>query len=473
MENAIADDERQKLAAKLAAQQAENSDVGNAESHQQLARIFTEQHRDEFRFSPGLGWMHRDDNCWARDDKLKRYTSAAKVCRSEAAGVSNKLTRRWLESDATTNAVVEMAAKLGELTVGAEVWDRNRYELNTPAGIVDLRTGKMREREVTDYMTLSTAVSPGDVKTATRWQQFVSEVFGGDAQMIRYMQLVLGYCLTGERLEQILLFAYGLGANGKSVMLDIVKQALGTYAMNLPGTSLMQSRSERHPTELAMLRGKRLAISSELEDGQFWAEARIKELTGNATLTARFMRQDFFEFSMTHKHLISGNFKPRMRGGDPAMARRMVLVPFNQKFDGARRDNRLMQKLEAEAEGILGWCIQGAVDWYRDGLGEVPKQIAGATAEYLADQDDFQQWLDDCCTLGNDKSARGRDLYDSYRIFKKQRGEQALSLTSWGARLARIPGVGKRKDRSGSLRTGITLSPAAMDELAQSDRGRV
>jgi len=222
---------------------------------------------------------------------------------------------------------------------------------------VDLRTGTMRARRPDDFMTQATRVAPDFERSTQFFETFMLDVFGGDREMVDFMQRMLGYCLTGDRREQVLFFWHGSGANAKSTLLDLVQWLLDGYALKLPAAALMVTRNDRHPTELAQLRGRRLAIASELDEGQFWNEALIKELTGDEVLTARFMRGDFFEFQMQQKHVIVGNHKPRLRGGDPAIARRLVLVPFEQRFDGARRDKDMPAKLRAEAPAILAWIV--------------------------------------------------------------------------------------------------------------------
>jgi putative DNA primase/helicase len=282
----------------------------------------------------------------------------------------------------------------------------------------------------------------------------MQDIFGGDGEIIDFMQVALGYCLTGERREQVLFFWHGSGANGKSTLLDLVQWIFDSYALKLPAAALMVSRNERHPTELAQLRGKRLAISSELEEGQFWNEALIKELTGDEVLTARFMRQDFFEFAMSQKHIIVGNIKPRLRGGDPAIARRLVLVPFDVKFEGDKRDRGMLDKLKTEAPAILAWIIRGAARWHRDGL-QVPTRVRDAGAEYLADHDDLALWIDECCTRGGE--AKVSELYSSFKFWKTERGEHAPSLTTWSQRLQIVPGIGRRRS-NGWRYTGIRLN---------------
>lgn len=431
-------------------------------SDDHLALEFVAQYGAGLRWSPGLDWMRDTGTHWARDDHLIRFNAARLTCRSAANAAAEKMRAR-LASAKTVAAVLSLAQSDPRIVVPAEEWDRAPFLLNTPAGIVDLRTGRLRPRTRRDYLTQITAVSPDAAMRCPNWLRFIGEVFAHDADVIEFVQRMGGYILTGDRREQKLFFAYGVGANGKSTLLDLWQWLMGTYALKLPAVALMLSKVERHPTELAQLRGKRLAMSNELEEGAFWAESRIKELTGDETLTARFMRQDNFEFRQSQKHLIAGNHKPRLRGGDPAIARRMVLIPFLEVFDGRRRDKALPEKLRAEAPAVLAWMVEGARKWHTDGLA-IPVKVQDASRDYLAEHDDAAMWIEECCDTGAGCTDSASDLYASFRLWKRGRGEAEPSITTWGQRMALVSGI--RKRRSGGIKyDGIRLTIAAREAL--------
>jgi putative DNA primase/helicase len=428
-------------------------------SEDALALAYAQAAALRFRWSPGLGWMVYEAGVWSRDERMQRSVLAREVCRHAAAYAYMPGDAKRLASARTVNAVVTLAQSDQSLVVENKAWDADLMLLNTPAGLVDLRTGMSRPHDGT-YVTHSARVSPSQ-SPAPVWERFVREVFCGDSDFIRYAQRVLGYCLTGDRREQVLFFWYGEGANGKSVLADFIQWLCGGYAIKLPSTALMQAKGERHPTELAQLRGKRLAISSELDEGAFFNESLVKELTGDATLSARFMRMDFFEFEMTQKHVVIGNFKPRLRGGDAAMARRMQLLPFQAKFTGPGRDPHMLEKLKQEAPAILQWIIEGAVQWSSEGLA-VPCLVREASAEYMAEHDDLAMWQEECCEPAGE--TRADALYESFVRWKKARGEHPPSQTAWGNRLASRPGISKR--RSNGIRyAGIRLSAVEISRL--------
>jgi putative DNA primase/helicase len=425
-------------------------------SDDSLALEFVAQFGAGLRWSPGLGWMHDEGTHWKRDDHLIRFDLARKTARTVAMLADAKI-RKPITSAKTVNALLFLAQSDPAVVVPAAQWDNDPLMLNTPDGLVDLRTGKTHQRNRQQYLTQLCRVSPDAGKKTEHWLRFVSQVFVDDADTIEFVQRMCGYCLSGDRREQKLFFAHGQGSNGKSTLLDILMWIMGTYALKLPTTALMASRNERHPTELAQLHGKRLAVSNELEEGSFWAEARIKELTGDETLTARFMRQDNFTFTMSHKHLIAGNHKPRLKGGDPAMARRMVLVPFLQKFEGAAKDAKLPEKLKAESPGIMAWAIEGARKWYADGLA-IPGSVEDASRDYMAEHDDIAMWIEECCKTDAGTHARSSDLYASFRRWKQSRGEHEPSQTVWGEKMTLVPGLRKVKMAGIMTLKGIDLN---------------
>jgi putative DNA primase/helicase len=425
-------------------------------SDDSLALEFVAQFGAGLRWTPGMGWMHDEGTHWKRDEHLIRFDLARKAARSQAMLADAKV-RKAITSAKTVNALLFLAQSDPDIVVPASQWDNDPLMLNTPAGLVDLRSGKLHERNRAQYLTQIARVSPDNQQTTENWLRFISDVFNNDADTIEFVQRMCGYCLSGDRREQKLFFAHGQGSNGKSTLLDILMWIMGSYALKLPTTVLMMTKTDRHPTELAQLHGKRLAVSNELEEGSFWAEARIKELTGDETLTARFMRQDNFTFTMSHKHLIAGNHKPRLKGGDPAMARRMVLLPFLQKFEGRAKDIKLPEKLKAEAPGIMAWIIDGARKWYADGLA-IPGNVEDASRDYMAEHDDIAMWMEECCKVENGTFAKSSDLYASFRRWKRARGEHEPSQTVWGEKISVVPGLQKVKRAGVMTVKGLDLT---------------
>jgi putative DNA primase/helicase len=224
--------------------------------------------------------------------------------------------------------------------------------------------------------------------------QFLDRVTNCDAELIAFLQRLLGYCLTGHVTEHVLVFLFGTGANGKSVFVSTVAGILNDYAVTAPMEMFLETRLDRHPTEIAKLEGTRLVVAHETQKGRRWDEAKIKNLTGGDILTGRFMRGDFFDFRPTHKLLIVGNHKPSLRNVDEAIKRRILLVPFTVQIPQDERDPKLADKLKPEWPAILRWMVDGCLEWQRVGL-MVPDVVRKATDDYLADQDTVGQWCDE------------------------------------------------------------------------------
>jgi len=219
---------------------------------------------------------------------------------------------------------------------------------------------------------------------------------------------------------------FGLGANGKTTFVETVKGILGDYAVTAPMETFVESNTDRHPTELAMLRGKRLVAATETQSNRRWNESRIKSLTGGDRISARFMRQDFFEYSPQFKLMISGNHKPSLRNVTEAIRRRIHLIPFTVTIPPAERDRDLPEKLKAEWPGIASWMVQGCLQWRKEGLNP-PKAVVDATAEYLASEDAVGLWLDECCTRSPNNWASRSALFDSWKTWAEKANERAGS----------------------------------------------
>ena len=287
----------------------------------------------------------------------------------------------------------------------------------------DLRTGSLRQPDPLDYITKEVAVSPAPPgTTAPLWASFLATVTAGDQDLQDYLQRVAGYCLTGDVSAHALFFFYGTGGNGKSVFVNTLVGIWKDYAVTFPTEMLMVSNVDRHPTEIARLRGVRLAVGGEIEIGRTWAESKIKALTGGDTLQGRFMRQDFFEFRPQFKLLIMGNHKPSLRGVDEAIRRRLHLVPFTVTIPPERRDLQLEEKLVAEWPAILRWAIDGCLAWQRGGL-KPPKAVLAATEGYLAGEDTFELWRGDCTTADPRAFELSADLWQSWKRWADAAGE--------------------------------------------------
>lgn len=295
---------------------------------------------------------------------------------------------------------------------------------------------KMRPHHREDYCTKMAAAVPGPNKRCPTWLSFLADITAGSLELQRYLARVAGYCLTGLTIEHVLFFLYGTGANGKSVFLNTLARIWGDYATNAPLDMFMETRGERHPTDLAKLRGARLVIATEVGQGRRWDEAKIKALTGGDTISARFMRQDFFDYKPQFKLLIAGNHKPALRNVDEAMRRRIHLIPFTITIPPEKRDQSLPERLWAERDGILTWAVRGCAEWQRVGL-KPPACVLAATDEYFESQDALGRWLDEECGRSNLATVTTEEVYGAWKTWAEKQGEYVSSMRKFSEDLAK------------------------------------
>jgi putative DNA primase/helicase len=345
----------------------------------------------------------------------------------------DEATARTLRRADTVAKVVSLARSNPAQVATVDTWDADPWLLGTPGGVVDLRTGKLRAARPTDYITMSTAVAPAPPGTrAPLWERFMGEITAGNQPLIDYKQRLAGYAATGSIRDHVFAFGHGTGANGKGVEMNTYAGIWADYAMTIPTEMLMVSNTDRHPTELARLRGVRLAIGSETEQGKRWAEARIKSLTGGDPIAARFMRQDYFEFSPQFKLYVVGNHRPSLRGVDEAMRRRLHLIPFTVTIPEPDRDPELAAKLKPEWPAILRWAIDGCIAWQREGLNP-PDTVRTATDEYLEGEDAIALWLEDCCETDDPNAwAPSGSLFASWKAWAERTGEYTGTQRRFG-----------------------------------------
>ncbi|MFN3348888.1 phage/plasmid primase, P4 family [Pseudorhodoplanes sp.] len=403
-----------------------------------LALRFTGRHEHDLRFVNLWGrWLIWDGQRWRIDETLKAFDLARAVAREGSAEIVEKKGPAKLASivaSAKTVAAIERLARADRRHAArTEDWDADPWALNTPGGTIDLRTGALRAHARADLITKMTVVAPGG--ECPLWLSFLDRVFDGNRDLVAFSRRMLGYCLTGSIRDHALFFLYGTGGNGKGVFLNTWHGILGDYSTIAAMETFTASNSDRHPTDLAMLRGARAVIAQETEDGQRWAESRIKALTGGDAISARFMRQDFFTFQPAFKLLIAGNHKPSLRNVDEAVKRRFNLVPFTVTIPKVERDPELAEKLKAEWPGILAWAIEGCLEWQQVGLSP-PAAVLDATSSYLADEDAIGRFLAERCATDNpDAVEEVKDLYASWREWCTAGGEYVGSIKRFSRNL--------------------------------------
>ena len=391
-----------------------------------IALAFASKHADDFRFiALWSRWMRWDSTRWHPEATLRAFDEARKLCR-EAGDARAK----------TVAAVVTLARADRAIAATEDQWDTDSDLTNAGSLTIDLRTGDARSPERLDYITKTAAIAPAPPGAShPLWTFFLERVTNNNPALIGFLQRYLGYCLTGHTLEHALVFLYGLGANGKSVFVNTVSKIFGDYAIVAPMELFMASKHERHPTDIAKLRGARLVTAQETEKGRRWDVAKIKNLTSDDKLTGRFMRQDFFDFTPSHKLIIAANHKPSLRSIDEAIRRRFLLVPFTVEIPKPERDPDLARKFEPEWPAILRWMVDGSLEWKRHGL-VVPAIVRDATDAYLADQDTLAQWLDEWIERDARAFTLTTELFKNWKAWCEQRNHFIGTETAFSDDLA-------------------------------------
>ncbi len=407
------------------------NDIGNAQH-------YAAKYADELRYCVAWEkWLNWDGARWKIDDELRPLKLATELVEGMFSDVMETRHAQQLKhvcdsaKIARMRALIDLAAP--KLAIQLETLDQNGWILNCKNGVVDLTTGELmpHDRKLGITKLCSTEFEP--TARSPVWEKFLFDVFAGDVELIQFVQRLFGYFLTGDVSEQKLALFYGTGANGKSTLLNAFMDTIGPdYTMQCMPDFLMEKKGESHPTEKASLFGKRFVSCVETEASRKLAESTVKMLTGGEKIMARRMREDFWEFDPTHKLVLCTNHRPIIAGTDHGIWRRLLLVPFLQRFDGDRQDKQLPEKLKAERTGILAWAVRGYLEWQRIGLNP-PVSVTNATEDYRSSEDIFGRFIAECCIVSKVSAVRFSDLYARFEQWANDAGESTPTKRAVGS----------------------------------------
>lgn len=402
-------------------------------SHQGLAAEIVDKTRNVLRYVPQRSqWLVWDGARWRIDAELLAHHMIARglteiadrVARegtTEKAKAKAASAAKDISSGPTMRNVTDFIRSNRSIAVSADTLDHDRWVLNTPAGLVNLRTGELGAPDPDALCTKLTNASPDFSRDCPEWKRFVAEATGDDAELAGYLQRLSGYALTGDVSEQQLAFLWGPGANGKSVFTRTLCEIMGDYAHEAEMAAFTASHNDKHTTSIAELEGKRLVLAEETEAGKRWDESLVKRITGGGKITARYMRQDNFSYDPQCKLLFCGNHKPEIRDAGAAMRRRMQLIPFT--VTPKRVDKNLFEeKLRPELPAILAWMIRGCLAWQKDRLNP-PAAVVAATNDYFEAEDALGRWVHECCVLDGEATATTDELFQSWREWTNRNNE--------------------------------------------------
>lgn len=445
------------------------------------------------RYAAEVGFLLLEGGVWRKDEaqRVRTYAQAvADVLRGlamEAAGSAvtdaekkhAARLNRYAAHAQTTRGLDSMLRELQAVEgVPARYADFDRHEhlLAVRNGVVNLRTGDLGPHDPALMLTRLVDVDYRPDARAPRWEAYLEEVFPAYPDLPDYMRRLVGYGITGSTAEQCFAVHWGTGANGKSVFTDTLTEVFREHTTTTPFSTFEDRGSGGIPNDLAALKGARLVMASEGEQGRPMAEAVLKRVTGRDMISARFMRQEFFEFRPTFLLMLATNFKPSFRGQDEGLWRRVKLIPWERYFRPEERDHRLGGQLLAESEGILAWAVRGAREWYAHGLRD-PEIIRSSTKEYRETSDALSGFLPgvfvEDTTAGR---VLGKVLFDAYLEWADEENlpgkERWTRRTFFGALEER--GFVKKNTNRGVAFDGLRRASAADrradDEADEADR---
>ncbi|MET9494294.1 phage/plasmid primase, P4 family [Streptomyces sp. NPDC006552] len=434
--------------------------------HLGMAERFIEQHADHLRHVHGIGWHHWDGARWKLDEERVDVEAAIATTKKTLQEVfrMDKGERRdalyaevkKAESAGAIEGILKLAGALKPISAPARALDADAYLFNTPAGTVDLNEGTIRENSRADLITKVAGAPVGDA-TDDEWEAFLKRILP-DEDVRAFVQRLFGYAMLGKQTEHVMPIFTGTGANGKGTIRDSVMHAMGDYAIEVDPALLMESKHERHGAFKMRLRGARLAFCSETEKGRKFAEATMKRLVGGDPIEANYMHKNPITFDPSHTLVMLTNHLPAVSGDDPAVWRRILVVPFDVVIPEEERDGELPGRLKQAAPAVLAWCYAGWLDYQRQGLNP-PDAVRVRTEQYQAESDTLGRFLTERTMTNPHAVVRSRELFQAWSKWCHDAGIKADEVGSEVAFATSMKtrGFEKKARKIGAVWLGLML----------------
>lgn len=406
-------------------------------------------------------WYIWDGKRWHIDSKKQIERIANKVLR-ELEKSDDEMESKWARSCGKRNIRMNSIKDLMPLVPAErEEFDRHKFLFNVENGIINLRNAKLQQHDREFKLSKITNVIFDEKAECPTWINFLNQIFKNDAELIDYMQRLVGYSLTGDISEQGMYFLVGGGSNGKSTFINVIKNLMGDYGAQTNSNTFIKKKSDGANNDIARLANARFVSAVESEEGEKLQESLVKTITGGEPILARFLRQEFFEFIPEFKVFFTTNHKPIIGGVDEGIWRRVKIIPFTLNLKPHERDKKLEEKLSLEMSGILNWALEGCIKWQQSGIKE-PKVVMDATGNYKAEMDILAPFLDEMCYTDEPKNEairiEAKELYNIYDRWCSQSGERQIGNRSF-YRMLETKGFGKTKGAGNkTFLTGITLN---------------
>ena len=427
-------------------------DMGNAK---RFIDLFGEDFRYNYTDRTFLYW----DGCrWASDQtgaaeraadiSVEAMSAEAEWYEKNDDEEATKAFRKHIKASRSNKSKTNMLKEVQHnMPITPRQLDRHSMAFNVPNGTLSLKSGELVPAKREHFITKLSPVEFTDNADCTMWQKFLDDIFGGDKELIRYIQKAVGYSMTGDTSEQCVFFLYGTGRNGKSTFLDVLREIFGEYVSNIQPETIMVKNSMGNGinSDIARLKGARMVTTVEPNEGVRLNEGLIKQLTGDDAVTARKLYGNEFEFKPEFKLWMATNHKPIIRGTDDGIWRRIHMVPFTVQIPVDKVDRQLKSKLEREYPAILRWAVEGCLLWQREGLKQ-PRAVLDMTREYRREMDVISGFLDDRCEVGEGFSAKSSELYAAYSAWCEENTEYKMSNTKFSVEMEKRFSKTKQRD---------------------------
>jgi putative DNA primase/helicase len=428
------------------------------------ADMFVDRYAREVAYVEGLGWLGWNGRCWEPGDagareKVKQLSRDLTQDGLEAVSAGNKtpgkrLAGLGLRVADRPDSILRLSQSDPRIRFRAEDLDNHDDLLNVNNGTLDLSTGDLMPHDPDDLLTKVAGTWYAPDAPRPTFDRFLSTVLP-NPDLRAYVKRIAGYMLAGGNPERILPVFYGVGRNGKTVLVEILLEVMGDYGTKTPVSTFLAKRTGGPTNDLARLRGARLISASEFEEGARTNIALVKEVTGDGKITARFLHKEFIEFRLSGTVLLDSNHMPWV-GAGPAVWDRLRIIPFEVRIPEEDVDPDLKAKLRRELPGILAWAVEGYQEYRERGLDE-PAAVLQASMAERSEQDIVGQFIEEWCVRSSEAEVTKADLFAAYSEWCQQAKEFSLTKRQFGARM-KESGFGARRGAKGvELWTGIGL----------------
>ena len=450
-------------------------------------RLYAAEYGDRVLYNSVFGWMTYDGTKWKPDEaKARAYaqeltdrqleeagTAVLEAAKRKTAAVGNKAELEEAEKAAkkadefwkyiikrrdTKKISAAMTEAIPGLNLETEELDRHPLYLNTPRGTVNLETGKIKPHDHKDLLTAVTAFSPSDEGRET-WERFVMQVSDGDKDLAEFLKVVCGMCVCGVVLDELLVIANGTGGNGKSTFWNAIANVLNDYSKNFESSTLIAEDGQQKRFALAELRGKRLVLSPETDEGQHLDGSMVKKICSTDTIRGERKFKDGFDFVPSHHLVLFTNHLPIVDSGDNGTWARLLVIPFTATFRDTRTEKKNLAEILTQKCGgaIVQWCIEGAAEYLRNRkLPALPEIVREATDDYRAKYDRLHAWIISECMTGRRCSESSTVLREDFNRYAEEHGDDKANEKFFAKQLA-SKGFRIKHTKTGNVVNGLKL----------------